>query len=69
MSIIITSTADSGNDPSGLRSILKYVNMPRTQFGGRAPRYYGAGWSEALDEVEYRIEMDLHMRRAAKVQR
>ena len=44
----------------GLRRLLKHVH------GGRSPRHYDAGWSDALDEVEYRLEMDLRMRRLAR---
>ena len=64
---IVTTTADSGTDPlvAGLRRILKYVTMLRTQAGGQNPRQYDAGWSDALDEVEYRLEVDLQMRRVA----
>lgn len=66
MPITIT-TADTGTDPLevGLRRILKYVTMLRTQAGGQNPRQYDAGWSDALDEVERRLEMDLQMRRVA----
>ena len=66
MSIIATISADSGTDPLvlGLRRLLKHVHMS-TEVGGRSPRHYDAGSSDALDEVEYRLETDLRMSRAA----
>jgi hypothetical protein len=67
MTIISTIPTESGTDPLvvRLRRILKYVTMIRTQAGGQNPRQYDAGWSDALDEVEQRLEMDLQMRRVA----